>query len=165
MKQWFVAQTQVCKELFAQNNLKDQGFNVYLPRYKTTRRHARKTETILSPLFPRYLFVQLDLEVDRWRTVNGTRGIAYLLMSNELPAVVPESIVDSLKAQEEDGVIAASIHTAFSKGENVRIAEGTFKGCMALFEKVDAKQRVQLLLDFLGREMKISLPMHAIEAI
>ena len=165
MKQWFVAQTQACKEVYAQQNLKDQGFDVYLPRYKKTCRHARKTETILSPLFPRYLFVQLDLEVDRWHSVNGTRGISYLLMANERPAAVPENVVHSLKSQEEEGVITFKERVPFTEGENVRIADGAFKGCVALFEKMDARQRVQLLLDFLGREMKISLPIHAVEAV
>ena len=38
-------------------------------------RHARKTEIVLCPLFPGYVFVCLDIGEQRWRAVNGTFGV------------------------------------------------------------------------------------------
>ncbi|MBL0941276.1 MAG: transcriptional activator RfaH [Alphaproteobacteria bacterium] len=165
MKQWFAAHTQPQKEMVARKNLLAQGFEVYLPQYKRTRRHARKVETILSPLFPRYIFVGLDLEREQWRSVNGTRGISYLLMTNDRPVSVPCGIIARLKSQEnEQGLLPVESLIHFMKGDSVRIVEGVFAGYTAIFEKMDGKQRVALLLSFLGRETKVVLSAYAVEA-
>ena len=166
MIQWCVAHTQSLKETLAQQHLLDQGFDVYLPRFKKLRRHARKVDEVLSPLFPRYIFVGIDLEASLWRRINGTRGISYLLMANErCPALVPTCVIDDLKAQEvSDGILPVSSLVSFLKGEKVRILEGSFKDQTVVFEKLDDKGRVQLLLNLLGKDVKFSLPSYAIEA-
>ena len=57
---WCVAHTQPFKEVVAKQHLLGQGYKVYLPQFKKIRRHARKVEEVLSPLFPRYIFVGMD---------------------------------------------------------------------------------------------------------
>jgi transcriptional antiterminator RfaH len=165
MKQWFVVHTQPCKESVAQKHLSEQGFDAYLPKFKKTRRHARKVEEVLAPLFPRYLFVGIDLEVDAWRSVQGTRGVSYLLVRDNQPAVVPSRIIQGLKNQENaEGLLPVDSMALFTKGEKVRVLEGAFKDYVAVFEKMDDKQRVQLLLSCLGREVNVYLPSYAVEA-
>jgi transcriptional antiterminator RfaH len=163
---WCVAHTQPFKEGVAQHHLLDQGYEVYMPRFKKICRHARKVEEKFVPLFPRYIFVGMDLSSARWRSVNGTRGVSHLLISNDLnPTKVPASIIDDLRAQEiGDGIVPISSLVNFIKGEKVRILEGAFKDQMAIFESMDDQSRVQLLLTFMGREMKMTLPTYAVEA-
>jgi len=62
---WYVAQTQPQAEFRAVANLERQGFETYLPRYLKRRRHARRIETIKAPLFPRYVFVRVDIASQR----------------------------------------------------------------------------------------------------
>jgi transcriptional antiterminator RfaH len=165
MKQWFVVYTQPSKELFAYQQLKAQGFEAYLPRYQRRRFHARKVEMILSPLFPRYLFVSLDLEIDRWRSVNGTRGVSYILTDQDLPIPISGVIIDRLKAQENsEGAIPVNSLALFVKGDKLRIVEGAFEGQTGIFDHMDDKKRIRLLLNFLGRDMKIILPHYTVEA-
>ena len=78
-KRWYVAHTKPGQERMAEGHLERQGFHVYLPLREKKRRIGRRTDIIKAPLFPRYLFVELDLSVDRWRSVNGTFGVAYLV--------------------------------------------------------------------------------------
>jgi transcriptional antiterminator RfaH len=165
MKQWFVVHTQSCKETVAQQHLSEQGFDVYFPRFKKMRRHARKVEEVLAPLFPRYLFLGIDLEVDQWRSIQGTRGVSYLLVTDDQPAVVHSGIIQGLKDQENaEGLVPVDSMAFFAKGDRLRVLDGAFKDYVATFEKMDDKQRVQLLLHCLGREMSISLPSYAVEA-
>ena len=165
MQQWFVVHTQPQKEALAAQQLEQQGFVAYCPKYQKQRKHARKIETILAPLFPRYLFVELNLERDRWRSINGTRGISYLLMNDEKPLLVPEYVVQGLKEQETgDGVVLVASLIVFTKGDKMRVKVGAFEGHTAIFDKLDDKKRVQLLLDVLGRETKLILPFDAVEA-
>jgi transcriptional antiterminator RfaH len=165
MKQWFVVHTQPLKEVVAEQHLTEQGFEAYLPRYKKTRRHARKVDEVLAPLFPRYVFIGIDLETDQWRSIMGTRGVSYLLMMDGRPATIPSSIIEALKNQETtDGLVPINSMALFTKGDKVRVLEGAFKEYVAVFEKMDDKQRVRLLLNCLGREVNISLPSYAVEA-
>src|SRR5947209_3993566 len=59
--QWYVAQTHPRAEAKAAEHLDRQGFHVYLPNFRKRRRHARRVETVTAPLFPRYLFVSVDM--------------------------------------------------------------------------------------------------------
>ena len=117
---WCVAHTHPLKEPSAQKNLLDQGYAVYMPRFKKICRHARKVEEKLVPLFPRYIFVGMDLDVAVWRSVNGTRGVSHLLMSDDLnPAKVPTHLIDDLRAQEiSDGIVPVASLLYYVKGEN-----------------------------------------------
>ncbi len=161
---WFVVYTLPVKEIVAKQHLEEQGYDVYLPMFKKTRRHARRVDEVLQPLFPRYLFVGLDLRIDSWRSVSGTRGVAYLLLNNGHPLGISTSIIEGLQLQEnEHGLVPIACVETFVKGKTLRIVDGTFKDQVAVFEKMDAKQRVQLLLNFLGRDTKISLPVYAVE--
>jgi transcriptional antiterminator RfaH len=163
MKQWFVVHTQPCKETVACQHLEEQGYETYLPRFRKTRKHARKVEQILAPLFPRYLFISFDTDKDQWRSVQGTRGVSYLLTTDNKPAEVPLRIVQSLKdRQTDEGLVAINTIMPFAKGDKVRVLDGAFKEHIAVFDKMDDKQRVQLLLNWLGREIAVCLPSYAV---
>lgn len=162
---WFVAYTLPAKETVARRHLEEQGYDVYLPMFKKTRRHARRVDEVLQPLFPRYLFIELDMKIDSWRAVNSTRGVAYLLLNDGHPLGIPASIIEGLQAEEDEhGLVPITCVETFLKGEKLRIIEGTFKDQIAVFEAIDDKKRVQLLLNFLGRDTKISIPAYAVEA-
>ena len=77
-KRWFLVHTLPKKERKAELHLAAQGFRPYLPQFQKTVRHARQLRTIQSPVFPRYLFVTLDLERDRWLSVRSTVGVCGL---------------------------------------------------------------------------------------
>src|ERR1700752_4987648 len=98
---WFVVQTQVNGEAKAAQNLKQQGYDVYLPRYLKRRRHARKVDFTAKPLFPRYVFVAIDMATQRWRSVQSTYGVSRLVTNGDEPAMVPEGVISTLKARED----------------------------------------------------------------
>src|SRR5271163_3401837 len=74
-ERWFVAQTLRHREQLARLHLGAQGFRSFLPRFHKTVRHARSLREVIAPVFPGYVFVVLDLERDRWRSINGTFGV------------------------------------------------------------------------------------------
>ena len=167
MTHWYVAYTQASKEVVAYQNLIEQGFDAYLPRFKKIRRHARKVDEVLAPLFPRYIFVGMTLDNEQWRSVNGTRGVSHLLCADkDTPAGIPVRVINALKSHEiSDGIVPVTSLSVFEKGDKVRVLEGAFKDHVAVFEKLDDADRVHLLLDFLGREMNVSMPVYAVEAV
>ncbi len=153
---WYVVQTQVNAEHKAAFNLDQQGFTTYLPRYLKRRSHARKVDMVPRPLFPRYLFVAIDLAAQRWRAIHSTLGVSHLVCCNDRPASVADDVVDALKAREnESGFIRLESRTRFSPGDRVRIVDGALVDSLALVEGVSGHDRVALLLDLLGRQVRV----------
>lgn len=155
---WYVAQTQVNGEAKAAQNLVRQGYDIYLPRYLKRRRHARKVDFVAKPLFPRYIFVAIDTASQRWRSIQSTLGVSRLVTNGDEPAMVPEGIVHSLKAREDSkGFIGLDSKPAFSPGDKVRVLAGTFMDSAGLFNGLADHDRVSILLDMLGRKVRVLL--------
>jgi transcriptional antiterminator RfaH len=153
---WYVVQTHVNAEAKAAANLERQGFAVYLPRFLKRRSHARKVETVARPLFPRYLFVAIDVATQRWGSIQSTLGVSHLVCWSGHPASVENGVLDGLRAQEdENGFIKLARRSCFSPGDRVRITEGAFIDNLALVEGVSDHERVAVLLDLLGRKVRV----------
>ena len=164
MISWCVIQTQPNKEFIAKTNLLLQGFDVYLPQIKKIRRHARKVDEVLAPLFPRYLFVGLDLARDAWRSLNGTRGVSHVLTNqNHKPSVIRGDVITSLKSQEDAGILPVEGALALLVGDEIRISGGAFDGHTGIVESLSDSLRVQVLLTFLGRQTRVFVPVSCVD--
>lgn len=163
MKRWYVVHTLPKQEEIAFQNLQNQKFEAFLPRFHRTRRHARKVDVVIAPLFPRYLFVAFDIEKDRFLTINSTRGVQYLLRQEGMPAVVPVGVVESLQesADIEDLVPLSSLEL-FTKGAKLEVLSGPLQGYTGVFEKMSDADRVELLLTMMGRNVKVAVPLHTV---
>jgi len=158
LSNWYVVQTHPNAEAKAASHLERQGFSVYLPRYLKRRRHARKIQTVQAALFPRYLFVNIDLQSQRWRSIQSTIGVSRLVTNGDAPAAVPAPIISALKDREDEcGFIAMAQGPSFSPGDKIRILGGAFAEAFGLFEGTSDRDRVAILLDLLGRKVRIML--------
>lgn len=163
MLNWYAVHTQANAEQKAAANLRRQDFGVYLPRHMKRRRHARRTDWVPSPLFPRYLFVEMDIEKARWRAIQSTFGVSYLVCLGGGPVAVPPTIIDDIRTYEnEQGVIVFKPGDRFKKGDRVQMQDGPFDDCIGLFESVTDEERVIVLLELLGRQVKVNVPAEAV---
>src|SRR6266481_1832271 len=126
-ERWFLAYTLPKSECKAILHLSAQGFRTYLPQIQKTIRHARQLRTVQTPLFPRYLFIILNLERDRWLSVRSTIGVSRVLAHQDgRPVPVPTGIVETL-IEHSDGDVTR-IDDGLRTGGNVRILSGAFAG-------------------------------------
>jgi transcriptional antiterminator RfaH len=163
-RRWYVVQTQPHAELRAAQHLQRQGFATYLPRCLKRRRHARRTETIAAPLFPRYLFVAADLSAQRWRAIRSTIGVSRLVCNGDAPAPLADAVVERLRAQEQSGFVRLPAAPAFARGDAVRVIDGAFATCFGLFDGMRDDERVTVLLDLLGRKVRVAIEREMIAA-
>lgn len=155
-ERWYVVHTQPHAENRAIANLEQQGYRTFCPRFRKTVRHARKVTPTLAPLFPNYLFVQLDVSRDHWRSVNGTRGVIRLITQGETPQPVPVGIVEALQVRmSADG--AMNWVPSLQIGQTVRVADGPLVDFVGTLEHLDSAGRVRVLLDMLGRSVSVAL--------
>jgi transcriptional antiterminator RfaH len=166
MKRWYVVHTHSRGEDRAQWHLQNQGFDCFLPRCRKTRRHARKTDTVLEPLFPRYLFVYFDPDASQWNAINGSRGVIALLTDGKRPVPIPGDMIEELMVEtDEQGVTPLTSLGIFWKGQKIRIKSGPFAGQMGEVAEVlsRGRDRVQVLFNMLGVQTSMQLPSYALE--
>jgi transcriptional antiterminator RfaH len=155
---WYVVQTQANGEAKAAEHLRRQGYEIYLPRFLKRRRHARKVDFIAKPLFPRYMFVAIDMATQRWRSIQSTAGVSRLVTNGDEPAAVPEDVVRALRAREDaKGFVKLDAAPAFAPGDKVRVLAGAFIDNAGLFNGMADHDRVSILLEMLGRKVRVVL--------
>jgi transcription elongation factor/antiterminator RfaH len=155
-ERWYVVRTLAQRERHAVQQLTNQDYRAFLPLHLKNRRHARKVETISSPLFPRYLFTILDLTRDRWRSINGTLGVERLLMCGGEPQPVPLGLVENLMlAADDDGTVHFGY--ALHPGQRIKVAAGPFADLVGRLERLDDRGRVSVLLELLGGSVRVAL--------
>jgi transcriptional antiterminator RfaH len=155
---WYVVQTQPHAEKKASEHLVRQGFAAYLPCYQKRRRHARRVEVVSTPLFSRYLFIAMDVNVQRWRSIRSTIGVSQIVSRGDVPIPISDEVIAQIKAREdESGFVRLDARPRFIRGEPIRILDGAFSSCHGLFEAVTDVARVTVLLEFLGRKVRVVL--------
>ena len=154
---WYAVHTHPHAERRASLHLDRQGFSVYLPQLLKRRRHARQLQVVAAPLFPRYMFVAVDLATQRWRCIRSTIGVSGLVCAADQPVALADEIVTQLRRQEDqDGFIRLAA-PAFSSGDRIQIVGGVFNTCLGLFEGMSDAERVTVLLDLLGRKVRVAM--------
>src|SRR5580698_10974650 len=111
---WCVAMTKPNAERIDETNLVRQGYYTYLPKIIT----KIGKETRIRPLFPRYIFIQIE---DKFHSINSTIGVSYLIMNELKPAAIPDEVIQTLKDREHNGVITLPQKGKFHEGENVKL--------------------------------------------
>ncbi len=165
MKRWYAVHTRVRGEGLALINLGRQGLEAYLPRYSKRRRHARRTDWVAAPMFPRYLFVHMDVTATPWRAIHSTIGVSHLLCHGDTPIPVPLGVIEEIIEREDrGGLVVMNQSLSFKRGDAVRIVAGAFCDQVGMFVTADDDQRVVILLAMLGRKMNVRLPAESVAA-
>jgi transcriptional antiterminator RfaH len=147
---WYVVQSQPNRENRAVEHLKRQGFSVWMPSCERIIRHVRKSTLMQRPLFPRYLFISLNIETAQWRSINGTIGANRIVSFGQEPAPVATQFITALKhIEENEGFVAANAE-ALQLGQDVKILSGPMAGIIAKLLNLEAGDRVNVLLNILG---------------
>lgn len=154
MSKWCVVATRQARERLASTQLKNQNFSAYFPEISKTSLKGGRHIVHRRPLFPGYVFVEYESEVGRWRSINGTLGVKYLLMQNEKPSLLPEGFIELLRGNmNEDGTIAQ--YRFLMAGDNAAIVTGPFANQVGKLLSVDDKGRVAILLELLSSKRPV----------
>ena len=166
MTEWYVVHTRPLDEERALVNLRRQSYEAYLPTYRSRRTLGRRVAFVRRPLFPRYLFVTLDMSRDAWRPILSTFGVSNLVRIGERPQAVPSGVVEALRANEEAATFDDPLDPArqMKPGACIRVISGPFADLVGKFQGLADVERVVVLLELLGREVKVRLPSRVVAA-
>jgi transcriptional antiterminator RfaH len=155
-ERWYLVITGPREEQRARQNLVQQNFRPFLPQVTKTVRHARQLRTVTAPLFPRYMFVPLNLERDRWLSIRSTYGVSTLFMAGGRPAAVPQGVVESLAACADERQVTR-LDLDLREGDAVKFVSGPFADLPGTLERLDDNGRVRVLLDIMGKATRVTV--------
>jgi transcriptional antiterminator RfaH len=122
-------------------------------------------DIVPTPLFPRYLFVGIDLATQRWRSIFSTVGVSRLVCHGDIPTPISDQVLETLRAREDKGGYVRLDHRPnFHAGDRIRVLEGAFADCLGLYEGMRDSDRVAILLDLLGRKVRVTVDLESVAA-
>jgi transcription antitermination factor NusG len=134
---------------------------VFHPQIRFRRPTRRGPIWVTEPLFPNYLFVRFDW----YRLLSGVQhalGVAGVVHFGLFWPTIPDSVIQELRnsvGTDETRVVEQTLEV----GTEVLIAGGSFDGFRAVVTRLmPARQRVAVLLDFLGRQSVVELDCNSV---
>lgn len=162
-KSWYLVYTKPRQEEVALTNLARQGYGAYLPRVRQARKRQGRRVMMVEPLFPRYLFIHLDTHTDNWGPIRSTLGVASLVRFGREPARIPDELVAFLRMREGEAGLHEWAEQNYRLGDQIRVAEGAFRGYQGILLARNSRERVVVLLDILGRQVRTKVDLSQIE--
>ena len=159
---WYAIQTKARQEAIAEHNLRNQAFRTHLPLVRTAGRRRGRWQPLVEPLFPGYLFVQLDVGLQDTVPIRSTRGVVGLVRFGSRLCPVPNGLVEALIENQPDDAQALDLGALFPPGSQVSIVDGPFWGLKAIVEATGSQDRVHVLLELLGQSSRLSLSSHQV---
>jgi transcriptional antiterminator RfaH len=149
---WYVAHTRPRCEKKLAEYCERQGLKVTLPLYRSVKKYDRKTVTFEKPLFPNYVFLQL--EPSHRPKVYQSDLVANLL---DVPdqQQFEHQLGDILQSLETDLEIVLS--PQITVGARVKITAGPLRGLEGFVENRSGVTYVQLRLDFIGQGVSVKV--------
>ena len=153
---WYLVHTRPKQEARAERNLRTLNIQTYVPMYqgKHLNNYTGAVSYVAKPLFPRYVFARFKI-MALFHKVCFTRGVQDLVSFNNGPATVDESVIELIRAREEDNGLI-SLREELNPGDHVVIQAGTFSKLIAVFERAASdSDRVSLLLQTVGYHARL----------
>ena len=125
--QWVAVYTSPRAEKQVEHNMRESGFEVYLPLRKELHKWSDRKKWVEVPLIKSYIFVKITkVDEDRMRKV---KGVSYVVKFENEVATIPESEIQLMKdflAAETD--VQVRNISQLRRGTWVRVQSGYLEG-------------------------------------
>ena len=157
---WFVAHTKPRREKKLVEYCSRQGISTTLPCYESAHKYRGKTVSFRKPLFPGYVFLQLE----PWRKepVRQNDHVANLLEVYDQETFAHQ-LKDILLAL--DSKLGVRLAPAIGEGMRVRIRSGSLEGVEGWVEQRYGMSTVLLRLDFISQAAAVKVDADMLEPI
>ena len=156
MSNWYLVQYKKNSFRLAERNLNQQDIRTFLPLQDFTNKRGAKFSTGVRPLFPGYMFVDLENDKTPWRKINNTIGVSRLICQDGVPRRVPIEIVSGLMSRcDRFGKLLPP--KSLERGDKVVFLSGALTNFVATVETVDSNERIWVLMDIMGQLSKVQV--------
>jgi transcriptional antiterminator RfaH len=164
-KCWYLVYSKPRQEKAAVENLLRQNYQVYFPQIRIWRTRRRNRQLVVEPLFPRYLFIHLDSQSDNWAPIRSTLGVTSLVRFGAEPARVPDELIAYLQSRQNAEGLHEWAQPTIAIGGRARVVSGPLAGYEGILIAKSSRERVIILMDLVGGQVRIKLNPDQIEPL
>jgi transcription antitermination factor NusG len=157
---WFVAHTRPRREKKLVEYCQRQKIAATLPCYNSAHKYRGKTVVFRKPLFPGYVFLQLELM--QKDSVRQNEHVANLLEVFDQETICRQ--LENILLAVEEG-LGVRLAPAIGQGMRVRIKAGPLQGIEGWVEQRYGMTTVLLRLDFINQAAAVKLDADMLELI
>ena len=160
-KRWYVVRIKPNCDRMAASALSRDGFDLFFPQVDIS---IRKIQSKRVPMFPGYLFLRCNILGHDLPIISRLPGVfGWLRVDGETPHV-PDDVMQELRARIESFRSTGGLWERFKAGQLVRVAQGKLEAlATVLVEPSSRNNRVRVLLEFMGREVRATVPWQSLE--
>lgn len=155
---WFVAHTRPRREKKLVEYCVQKGIAATLPCYDSAHKYRGKTVVFRKPLFPGYVFLQLEPE--KKNAVRQNEHVANLLDVFD-QETLRRQLAEILLALESD--LEVRLAPSIGEGMRVRIKYGPLRGVEGWVEHRYGRSTVLLRMDFISQAAAVKLDADVLE--
>lgn len=158
---WYALQHKPAQGDRAVEHLQNQEITCFYPKITVEKIKAGKRTKKLEPLFPGYLFVNLEQTDPMWAKLRSTRGILRVVSFANKPAGIQDDVIEHIR----NGLHTVAAQGGIKPGQSVELEDGPFRGISAIFQAYDGEERAIVLISFMQKQQKMTVPVSAITGL
>lgn len=155
---WYALQHKPAQGDRAVQHLQNQDIACFYPKIEVEKIKAGKRTKKLEPLFPGYVFVNLEQTDPMWAKLRSTRGVLRIVSFANRPAPIDDEVIAHIKNSMEKVAEQGSI----KPGQPIELDDGPFKGINAIFQAYDGEERAIVLITFMQKQQQVKVPVSVI---
>ncbi|MGC2061462.1 MAG: UpxY family transcription antiterminator [Thermodesulfovibrionales bacterium] len=165
MMNWYAAYVKSNHEFVVHTELARKSIETFLPTVKKVRQWKDRKKELDFPVFPGYLFVQVNPSQEDFLSVLKTRGVINLLSARAgYPTPVATEEINALKLLVLSGS-DFDVYPHLKEGTRVRVRKGPLEGAEGVVEKRDSQCLFLVNVELLGRSIGVKMYADALEEI
>jgi transcriptional antiterminator RfaH len=157
---WYALQHKPAQGDRAVQHLQNQDIACFYPKIEVEKIKAGKRTKKLEPLFPGYVFVNLEQSDPLWAKLRSTRGILRVVSFANRPAPMDDEVIAHIKSNMDKVAEQGGI----KPGQTVELDDGPFKGINAIFQAYDGEERAIVLISFMQKQQQVRVPVSVIRS-
>jgi transcription antitermination factor NusG len=152
---WFALRVKPRFEKTVATSARNKGYEEFLPLYQCRRRWSDRFQSVELPLFPGYVFCQLNPEFRL--PLLTIPGALHFIGTGRIPASIDDEEIAALQTAMRSGLWAEP-WPFLNVGQRVRLEEGPLAGLEGLLiEEVRKKQRLIVSVTLLKRSVAVEI--------
>jgi transcription antitermination factor NusG len=159
---WFALHVNTRKEGFVSSQLTAQGFECFLPMYKSVRQWSDRLREVQQPLFPSYLFCRFDYQ--QRRAVVMTSAVLQVVGNGRTAIPVADEEISAIQTAVTSG-LAHQPWPYIGVGERVRVNYGGLRGLEGILINFKGGHRVVLSISLLQRSVAVEVDLAWVSAV